>query len=72
MELNDIKKLLYKEQYIAGISNVRKDGILYQTNTREAGLLSFLVPLNEIGEVIWEVLMPAKLLIRYLVINEVD
>ena len=72
MNLNDIKKFLYKENPPAGIISVRKDGILYKTHTEDGNTFSFLIPLNEIGEVIWERLMPAKLLIRYLVINEVS
>lgn len=72
MELNDIKKALYRGEYDARIINVRKDGILYETYDKEGNTFSFLVPLNELGEVIWERLMPAKLLIRYLIVNEVS
>lgn len=72
MELNDIKKILYRGEYDARIINVRKDGILYETYDKEGNTFSFLVPLNELGEVIWERLMPAKLLIRYLIVNEVS
>lgn len=63
--LNDIKKFLYKENPKAFLYQVRKDGILY-TSTYNNQTLLFLVPLEEVGEVIWEKEIPAKLLIRYL------
>lgn len=70
MELNDLKKLFYKTGQTARLMSVRKDGIIYQTVIKGGKIVSFTVPLNEIGETIWEELIPAKLLIRY--INEVD
>ena len=65
MEINEIKKLLYKEKPTAVLQNVRKDGILYTTGFGD-NTISFLVPLAELGETIWERQMEAKLLIRYL------
>lgn len=80
MELNDIKKILIKSNVSAEIENVRADGILYSTTITEhqgyyyesENKISFLVPLKEIGTVIWEKQMPAKLLIRYIISNEVS
>lgn len=66
MEKNEIKKFLYKEQPTAVLQNVRKDGILYTTGFGE-NTITFLVPLAELGETIWEKNMEAKLLIRYIV-----
>lgn len=66
MELNELKKKLYKEQPIAKLYEVRRDGIVYTTYFGE-DTVTFLVPLDEVGDVIWERDMPAKLLIRYIV-----
>jgi hypothetical protein len=65
MDINEIKKFLYKENPTANLWQVRKDGIVYTSAYNEMTLL-FLVPLEEIGEVVWDEKMPAKLLIRYL------
>lgn len=65
MEKNQIKKLLYSEKPTAYLNSVRKDGILYTVPSYGTNI-SFLVPLNEIGEVIWKLQMEAHLLIRYL------
>ena len=62
MELTELKKELYKTDPTAELLSVRKDGILYGCY-----LSHFLVPLSEIGEVIWQPEMKAKLLIRYIV-----
>lgn len=75
MELNEIKKALLKQKPNAILTNVRKDGILYEVYAdvvQESGLIeplkiSFLVPLNEIGETIFEKFIPAQLLIRYII-----
>lgn len=76
MELNEIKKALYKQNVNARLVNVRKDGIVYETyadvlipehQLYESEKITFLVPLNEIGDVIFETFIPAKLLIRYIV-----
>lgn len=65
MEKNEIKKRLYKENPVAYLMNIRKDGVLYGTSFGEQPIL-FLIPLGEVGEVIWETEMEAKLLIRWL------
>lgn len=81
MTNNDKKKFLYKQNPQAQFVNARKDGLLYeafifeeqtdvwvdQKDSREVEVISFLIPLNEIGEVIWKRKMEAKLLIRYIV-----
>lgn len=65
MEKNEIKKMFYKVDPSAYLTNVRKDGLLYTTTFPDKNF-TFLVPLGEIGEVIWEPVMKAKLLIRWL------
>lgn len=65
MEKNEIKKRLYKEDLTAAFDSVRKDGILYITYM-DGKLISFLIPLGEVGEVVWGRSIQAKLLIRWL------
>ena len=77
MELNEIKKTIYKEKPSAEIIHVKKDGILYDCQidgdqTNEAGRLLymrvyFLVPLTDLGEAPFLRYMPAQLLIRYII-----
>ena len=65
---NEIKKALYKEKPIAEISSVSKSGIVYVCYSGELQKpLAFLVPLNDIGDVLFAKEMNAQLLIRYLV-----
>jgi hypothetical protein len=66
MDKNTIKKTLYKEQPKAYLYSVRKDGLLYTTGFGN-DTMTFIVPLNEVGEVVWQREMEAKHLIRYLV-----
>lgn len=83
MELNEIKKALYKQNVDAHFISARKDGLLYQATIItpipqlniweeredrdiELRIISFQVPLNEIGETIFERTISAKLLIRYI------
>ena len=65
MEKNEIKKRLYKDGPIAALKEVRSDGVLYYTKV-DGTTIYFLIPLGEVGEVVWELEMPAKLLIRWL------
>ena len=73
MEINEIKKALYKAfpKAEALLISVNKAGLLYrydpQTRIDPLPQLFFLVPLEEIGDAIWESRMDAKLLIRYIV-----
>lgn len=66
MDLNEVKKSLYKENSVAILYQVRKDGIMYTTGFGDK-TITFRVPLNELGETIWKTEMPAKLLIRYII-----
>jgi len=73
MDKNEVKKRLYKENPGAILLEVRADGMLYQALFKgDDGLpdinqkVKFLVPLGEIGEVVWNRIMDAKLLIRWL------
>lgn len=66
MELNEIKKVLYKQSPIAVFNNITKDGILYRAELDNM-VLYFRVPLSEIGDVTWTDKQEAKLLIRYII-----
>lgn len=65
MDKNEIKKRLYKEKPLATLQEVRKDGIMYTTFFGE-DTVTFLVPLNEVGEVVWGKTIESQLLIRYI------
>lgn len=81
MELNEIKKALYKQSPDAIFQHATKDGLLYHVylmddkqldiwhpkETKEITLIQFIVPFNEIGDVKWGAKMEAKLLIRYII-----
>jgi hypothetical protein len=84
LELNEIKKALYKQNVDAHFISARKDGLLYQASLItpipqldiweerkdrevEIHIISFQIPLNEMGETVFERTIPAKLLIRYII-----
>jgi hypothetical protein len=73
MELNEIKKILYKEKPIAIFTHAVKDGLYYSVNLRHPTVrpqnefVVFLVPLFEIGDGEFLREMPAQLLIRYII-----
>lgn len=70
MELNEIKKALYKQNPNATLQSVRADGITYSSPISIGEGITFVyfrVPLNELGETIWQPNIDGKLLIRYLI-----
>ena len=75
MELNEIKKALYKQNPTAIISKITKSGLLYDTSVQTGGYapfetweeVSFLIPLEEIGDAVFRTGMEAKLLIRWII-----
>lgn len=66
MELNEIKKALYKEKPQANFSHAKRDGLTYVTKLGK-DILYFIVPLSEIQDGVFEQKMPAQQLIRWLV-----
>lgn len=75
--LNDIKKLLYKQNPKATIQTVNKTGILYETQVSGVfgesignSTIHFKVPLDDLGDANFDAVMDAKLLIRYIVAGE--
>lgn len=75
MEINEIKKALYKEKPVAvrwGHLNADKEnGIryLYSSKLDNGHTLNFMIPENEMGETVFGKEEPAQLLIRWLVEN---
>lgn len=77
MELNEIKKSLYKEKPTATIIHVSKSGVLYSTyfdtgkldefSKRKYENVYFQVPIDDMGESAFLKDMPAQLLIRYII-----
>lgn len=66
MELNEIKKLLYKTKPYATIHGVSSSGIRYKCELNGVKI-QFLIPLSEIGDASFLKLEPAQLLIRYII-----
>lgn len=66
MELNELKKILYKTRPIAKIDQVSKKGIMYKCELPER-FIYFLIPLDDIGDATFGDEIYAQLLIRYLI-----
>jgi len=71
MELNEIKKALYKQNPVAELESVNNDGLFYITSLSLEDMpkyvVMFRVPLIELGETVWHKDIEAKLLIRYII-----
>jgi hypothetical protein len=67
MEKNEIKKALYKENPIANIVSVTKDGINYATVINDNYSVYFRIPFNDIGDAKFEPHMDGKYLIRWII-----
>lgn len=79
MNINEIKKELYKQRPNASMVNITKSGILYIASIEmndgditRYKVINFIVPLSEIGDAIFKYTMDAKLLIRYIVTPETE
>ena len=70
MEKNEIKKALYKESPIATIMTVSKDGMIYRSVVQclDNLMLTFHVPINDIGDATFCRVMEAKHLIRWMIL----
>jgi hypothetical protein len=69
MELNEIKKLLYKENPVAKFMFLTKDAICY-TAGHEDSVIVFTIPQSDVDNGIFKVEMDSKHLIRW--INSVN
>jgi hypothetical protein len=65
MELNELKKHLYRNKPLAKIDSASKKGILYKLEL-DSTFIYFLVPLDDMGDGTFNHEMQAHLLIRYI------
>ena len=70
MEINEIKKELYKQKPTANLMFIRVGNVYYDTTIKNADgddtNVMFIVPVNDMGEADFFPEMDAKLLIRYI------
>lgn len=64
--LNDIKKVLYKENPKAVFLYYRKD-VLYYNTSSSIGIIDFSIPIEDTGDANFSNTMDSKLLIRWIV-----
>lgn len=65
MEINEIKRALYKEKPIAIMQRATQEGLEYKT-TCSLGEINFIVPREDFGEGGFNDEEPAQLLIRWI------
>lgn len=78
MDLNTIKKELYKQKRDAKFVEVNKSGMRYVVTIADQSgptiaryvPIGFFIPISDIGDATFEAVMPSHLLIRYLVMPE--
>ncbi len=74
MDLNDVKKALYKQKPMAKLLYVRKGDVLYQctltNNEDEFENIHFNIPVSDMGDSDFLPEMEAKLLARWIVTKE--
>jgi hypothetical protein len=69
MELNDIKKVLYKENPTATIKQIRKGTAYYSAQVASiAKVIRFEIPVDDMGDADFLAHMDSKLLIRWIVL----
>ena len=66
MELNEIKKLLYKNKPTAKLFCANMYGLTYSCYADAETYVNFKIPLNELSETNFYSEMDAKLLIRWI------
>jgi hypothetical protein len=68
MELNEIKKHLYKYNPIAFLDRILKGNAYYYTHMQEDNsLIWFSIPIADMGDAEFSVKMDSKLLIRWII-----
>jgi len=66
MDLNEIKKTLYKEKPFATFSHIRKGSAFYSTKLEIGEIITFEIPIIDMGDADFFPIMDAKLLIRWI------
>ena len=69
MNLTEIKKELYKQKPTAHFNFIRK-GVAYYNTELNGEQIWFEIPVNDMGDADFGTTMEAKLLNRWIVINE--
>ena len=67
MELNDIKKALYKQKPIASLIKI-KNGKAHYIATLNDTPIHFEIPIIDMGDAEFLIMMDAKLLIRWIIL----
>lgn len=65
MDKNEIKKIFYKENPKAHFSSMNKSYLRYYTRLPEV-IVTFLIPMSDIGDATFEDEMDSKYLIRWI------
>jgi hypothetical protein len=65
MTLNEIKKILYKENPTAKFQHIR-NGVVYYTTTTSNGVVVFQIPVSDMGEAAFSNEMESKFLNRWI------
>jgi hypothetical protein len=67
MELNEVKKSLYKEKPVATFTQILKGICYYETSLQDGTKVFFSVPHSDMGDASFTVEMNAQLLNRWIV-----
>lgn len=66
--LNEIKKMLYREKPFAIFRRANKTGLLYTADIQDKTIdIRFLIPFNDIGDADFGHSIPAQQLIRWII-----
>ncbi len=66
MEINEVKKALYRQKPLASLMYIRKGVAYYQSALADEMSLLFAVPVDDMGDADFLPNMDAKLLIRWI------
>lgn len=66
MNKNEIKKALYRQKPIASFMKIKNGCAYYVASIEEDDAIIFKIPVNDMGDAEFTLMMDAKLLIRWL------
>lgn len=67
MGMNEIKKALYKQNPMASFEYIRKGLAYYRSNLNDGTVISFEIPVSDMGDADFNNYIEAKYLIRWIV-----
>ncbi len=70
MERNELKKVLYKQNPIAGIVFIRMGVAYYGCNLEDGTMVRFEVPVSDMGDSDFHNEMDSKYLIRWMIAED--